>query len=156
MGIHPTGDQADSRPLSVSGRNGPGSAISFRTHVFPGDDVGGRNNLRRWLRLRKDLDYEGVRRTLAPWRHYGGLIYFHLLLDRLAEAGYLQAEHSPEPASGHPWQPPSRGRGPCMIPEPAPALNLSEQRARGHSACGFGPLPVCGSGSQGGANPHAP
>jgi DNA-3-methyladenine glycosylase II len=61
-----------------------------RTHVFPGDDVGGRNNLRLWLRLRKDLDHEGVQRTLAPWRGYGGLIYFHLLLDRLEEAGYLQ------------------------------------------------------------------
>lgn len=32
-----------------------------RTHVFPGDDVGARNNLQRWLRLAKPLDYEGVR-----------------------------------------------------------------------------------------------
>ena len=61
-----------------------------RLHVFPGDDVGGRNNLRRWLRLRKDLDYETVQRTLARWQGYGGLIYLHLLLDRLAEAGHLQ------------------------------------------------------------------
>jgi DNA-3-methyladenine glycosylase II len=62
-----------------------------RTHVFPGDDVGACNNLRRWLRLRKDLDYEGVRRTLARWAPYGGLIYLHLLLDHLAKTGYLQA-----------------------------------------------------------------
>jgi DNA-3-methyladenine glycosylase II len=60
-----------------------------RTHVFPGDDVGARNNLQRWLRLAKPLDYEGVRRVLSGWDRYAGLVYFHLLLDRLAEAGHL-------------------------------------------------------------------
>ena len=63
-----------------------------RTHIFPGDDVGARNNLQRWLHLADPLDYEAVGRTLARWHPYGGLIYFHLLLDRLAEAGHLQAE----------------------------------------------------------------
>jgi DNA-3-methyladenine glycosylase II len=62
-----------------------------RLHVFPGDDVGGRNNLRRWLHLAEPLDYEGTRRTLARWQRYGGLIYFLLLLARLEEAGYVQA-----------------------------------------------------------------
>ena len=62
-----------------------------RTHIFPGDDVGARNNLQRWLHLAGPLDYEGVRRTLARWQLFGGLIYFHLLLDRLEEGGYLQA-----------------------------------------------------------------
>jgi len=61
-----------------------------RIHLFPGDDVGARNNLRRWLGLAEPLDYPGVQRTIAHWRPYGGLLYFHLLLDRLAEAGYLQ------------------------------------------------------------------
>jgi DNA-3-methyladenine glycosylase II len=65
-----------------------------RTHVFPGDDVGARNNLQRWLRLSKSLDYEGVHRALARWEGYAGLVYFHLLLDRLDEAGYL-GETSP-------------------------------------------------------------
>jgi DNA-3-methyladenine glycosylase II len=60
-----------------------------RWHIFPGDDVGARNNLTRWLGLSGDLDYEGVRQTLAQWKPYGGLIYFHLLLDRLAEQGYV-------------------------------------------------------------------
>jgi DNA-3-methyladenine glycosylase II len=60
-----------------------------RTHIFPGDDVGARNNLRRWLELPDSLDYAGVRQALGRWREYGGLIYFHLLLDRLASAGYL-------------------------------------------------------------------
>jgi DNA-3-methyladenine glycosylase II len=62
-----------------------------RTNVFPGDDVGGRNNLQRWLNLEGPLDYEGVRRVLTPWQRFGGLIYLHLLLDRLETAGYLEA-----------------------------------------------------------------
>jgi DNA-3-methyladenine glycosylase II len=60
-----------------------------RLHVFPGDDVGARNNLQRWLGLKKPLDYEGTRRLLAKWSPYAGFIYFHLLLDGLAEAGVL-------------------------------------------------------------------
>jgi DNA-3-methyladenine glycosylase II len=60
-----------------------------RLHVFPGDDVGGRHNLRRWLNLSDPLDYDGVRRTLARWQPYSGLVYFHLMLDRLADAGWL-------------------------------------------------------------------
>jgi DNA-3-methyladenine glycosylase II len=66
-----------------------------RLHVFPGDDVGGQRNLQRWLRRSDRLDYEGVRRTLARWRRYGGLVYFHLLLDRLAEAGHVQGAPVP-------------------------------------------------------------
>jgi DNA-3-methyladenine glycosylase II len=65
-----------------------------RVNVFPGDDVGARNNLQRWLRLADPLDYAAVGRTLARWHPYGGLIYFHLLLDRLSEAGHLHAEVS--------------------------------------------------------------
>lgn len=63
-----------------------------RIHVFPGDDVGARNNLQRWLHVAASLDYDGVRRTLASWQPHGGLIYFHLLLDRLEVAGHLQAK----------------------------------------------------------------
>jgi DNA-3-methyladenine glycosylase II len=62
-----------------------------RTHIFPGDDVGARNNLQRWLGLAEPLDYGGVERALAAWKPYGGLIYFHLLLDRLAQLGYLDS-----------------------------------------------------------------
>jgi DNA-3-methyladenine glycosylase II len=60
-----------------------------RLHVFPGDDVGARNNLQRWLETPASLDYEGVHQALAPWQAYAGLIYFHLLLDRLAGIGVL-------------------------------------------------------------------
>jgi DNA-3-methyladenine glycosylase II len=68
-----------------------------RTSVFPGDDVGARNNLQRWLGLAEPLDYAGVQRALAGWKPYSGLIYFHLLLDRLAQLGYL---HGPASDAG--------------------------------------------------------
>lgn len=60
-----------------------------RWSVFPGDDVGGRRLLQTWLHLAEPPDYQGVRRLLAGWHPYGGLIYFHLLLNRLAEEGHL-------------------------------------------------------------------
>ena len=63
-----------------------------RTHLFPGDDVGARNNLRDWLSLSEPLDYDGVRRVVARWDDFGGLLYFHLLLSRLAESGFLNVE----------------------------------------------------------------
>jgi hypothetical protein len=34
------------------------------------------------------------------WHPYGGLIYFHLLLDRLADAGFLQPGSPQPPTSG--------------------------------------------------------
>lgn len=61
-----------------------------RKHVFPGDDVGARNRLQRLLKLKEKLDYDSVARRLRAWRPYGGLVYFHMLLDGLADAGYLQ------------------------------------------------------------------
>lgn len=60
-----------------------------RIHVFPGDDVGARNNLQRWLGLAEPLDYLGVQRALTGWQRFGGLIYLHLLLDRLEQSGVL-------------------------------------------------------------------
>ncbi len=71
-----------------------------RLDVYPGDDVGARNNLRRWLGLRRVLDYEGVRRITARWQPYAGLVYFHMLLDRLAATGALDvsaAQGNPAP-----------------------------------------------------------
>jgi len=60
-----------------------------RIHIFPGDDVGVRNRLQAWMEVKKPLDYEGVLRILKRWKPYGGLIYFHLLLKGLSEAGQL-------------------------------------------------------------------
>jgi len=61
-----------------------------RIHVFPGDDVGGRSKLKTWLRLRKELDYERVKKVVFRFRPYSGLIYFHLLLDGLEKTGDLK------------------------------------------------------------------
>ena len=72
-----------------------------RTDVFPGDDVGARNNLERWLRVRKKLDYARVQKVLHKWEGYGGLIYLHLLLKSLDEAGRLSS--------------------PCLLPQPTTA-----------------------------------
>jgi DNA-3-methyladenine glycosylase II len=60
-----------------------------RLNVFPGDDVGARNNLQRWLGRREHFDYNEVRRVTSRWAPYSGLVYFHLLLDRIDEAGWL-------------------------------------------------------------------
>ncbi len=64
-----------------------------RTDLFPADDVGARNNLARWMRLKEPPDYAHVRRILARWAPYGGLIYFHLLLDKLEKTGRLAAHY---------------------------------------------------------------
>ncbi len=61
-----------------------------RIHVFPGDDVGVRNKLQRWLDIEEKLDFEGVRKILSRWSPYGGLIYFHLLLEGLADSNHFK------------------------------------------------------------------
>ena len=65
-----------------------------RLDIFPGDDVGARNNLARFLGLRKPLDYQGVRRAVAGWQPYAGFIYFHFLLARIREAGWLEPKRA--------------------------------------------------------------
>ncbi|MCU1328443.1 MAG: HhH-GPD family protein [Bryobacterales bacterium] len=61
-----------------------------RIDLFPGDDIGARNNLERWMRLRGPLDYARVAHVVGRWKPYGGLIYFHLLLDSLGRSGLLK------------------------------------------------------------------
>ncbi|HZR31605.1 MAG TPA: hypothetical protein VFA76_07105 [Terriglobales bacterium] len=60
-----------------------------RLDIFPGDDVGARNKLAQFLREKKALDYDAVRRTVAGWQPYAGFVYFHLLLARIENAGWL-------------------------------------------------------------------
>jgi DNA-3-methyladenine glycosylase II len=69
-----------------------------RLGVFPADDVGARNNLRRFVGLDPAAGYEGVRRAVSRWAPYAGLVYFHLLLDRIDNAGWLETEPSPSGA----------------------------------------------------------
>ena len=63
-----------------------------RLHVFPGDDVGARNNLARWLDRRAPLDYASVEAAVDQWRPFAGLVYLHLLLANLTEQGTLTDE----------------------------------------------------------------
>lgn len=60
-----------------------------RLNMFPGDDVGARKKLAQFLRKKQPLDYDGVRRAVARWQPYAGLVYFHLLLARIEKAGWL-------------------------------------------------------------------
>jgi len=60
-----------------------------RTHIFPADDVGARNNLQRWLDLSGTMTYDNTREALSRWDGYGGLVYFHLLLKSLTEKGWI-------------------------------------------------------------------
>jgi len=61
-----------------------------RVNIFPGDDVGGRNGLRNYLGISDELDYEGVRKAIARWHAWGGFIYFHLLVNALADKGIVR------------------------------------------------------------------
>jgi DNA-3-methyladenine glycosylase II len=60
-----------------------------RLQVFPGDDVGAHNKLRRFFDIDGPLDYDGVMRLTARWRPYAGVVYFHLLLDSRSETGLV-------------------------------------------------------------------
>jgi len=67
---------------------GIGQGEIFRTMIFAPQ-----NDLARWLHLRKPLDYGRVMRIVDRWA-FGGLIYFHLLLDGPERAGYVHHERA--------------------------------------------------------------
>jgi len=61
-----------------------------RIDVFPGDDVGGRRGLLRWLgEDAKTQSYEDTLHRLRPWSACAGLLYFFMLLRRLEEEGFV-------------------------------------------------------------------
>jgi DNA-3-methyladenine glycosylase II len=60
-----------------------------RLHVFPGDDVGAHNKLRRLFDIDTELDYDRVKRLVGRWYPYAGVVYFHLLLDSLSETSIV-------------------------------------------------------------------
>jgi DNA-3-methyladenine glycosylase II len=60
-----------------------------RLDVFPGDDVGARNNLQRLFDLRDKPDYERIQQLTSRWHPYEGMVYFHLLLEKLRGKGVL-------------------------------------------------------------------
>jgi DNA-3-methyladenine glycosylase II len=61
-----------------------------RWHIFPVDDVGARNRLAVWLRLRRKLNAERTQHHLQRWKNFAGLLYFHMLLKGLDEADHLE------------------------------------------------------------------
>lgn len=56
-----------------------------RLHVFPRSDSGALNGLASWLKLRDKPGPKKLERILAPRQPYAGMIYFHLLLRKLAQ-----------------------------------------------------------------------
>ena len=58
--------------------------------IFPGDDVGARNRLAKWMHRKKPLDYDGVARVTRRWHPFAGMVYFHMLLEGLYETGELK------------------------------------------------------------------
>ncbi len=58
-----------------------------KIEVFPGDDVGAKKNLKLLLHLKQNLDYQKIAKITQKWYPYAGLIYFHLLLDKLFNKG---------------------------------------------------------------------
>ena len=88
-----------------------------RLEVLPGDDVGARNNLRRRFDLPASAGYYEVASLAKGWWPYGGVVYFHLLLDGLAQSGHLEATAPGSAAHGstplHTSDPRSSGRRPA-------------------------------------------
>jgi DNA-3-methyladenine glycosylase II len=60
-----------------------------RLDTFPGDDVGARNNLQRLFHLEKKPNYDEIKKLTFQWHPYEGLVYFHLLLEKLHMRGLL-------------------------------------------------------------------
>ena len=62
-----------------------------RLHVFPGDDVGAQKRMARWLGRSRPLNYTAVQRLVERWQPFSGMVYFHLLLEGLSQAGVLES-----------------------------------------------------------------
>jgi DNA-3-methyladenine glycosylase II len=60
-----------------------------RLDTFPGDDIGAQNNLQRLFHLAGRPTYDRIRQLTSPWHPYEGVVYFHLLLDKLRANGAL-------------------------------------------------------------------
>ena len=60
-----------------------------RLDVFPGDDIGGQNNVQALLGLVGRPDYAQLKNLTAVWSPYAGFVYFHLLLSKLHGKGLV-------------------------------------------------------------------
>ena len=61
-----------------------------RIDMFPGDDVGAQKNLQALLSLDEKPTYERIKALTARWQPYAGFLYFHLLLEKLSQKGFVQ------------------------------------------------------------------
>lgn len=60
-----------------------------RIDTFPGDDIGAQNNLQRFFGLDKRPGYAEIKELTSRWHPYEGLVYFHLLLNKLRIKGFI-------------------------------------------------------------------
>jgi DNA-3-methyladenine glycosylase II len=60
-----------------------------RIDIFPGDDIGAHNNLQRLFHLEQKPGYEEIKKLTSRWHPYEGLVYFHLLLNKLNLKGVI-------------------------------------------------------------------
>jgi DNA-3-methyladenine glycosylase II len=60
-----------------------------RLDILPGDDVGAQKNLQQLLVLEERPNYAQIKELTKEWSPYAGLIYFHLLLDKLHSKGLV-------------------------------------------------------------------
>lgn len=60
-----------------------------RLSILPVDDIAAHKHLAAWLGLPARLDAAGMQALAARWYPHAGLVYFHLLLQRLEAAGEL-------------------------------------------------------------------
>ena len=91
---HETDDRAFTTLLELSGVGRWSAEYTLlrglgRWNVLPGDDVGAQNNLRRRFDLDTSPGYDALAGLARDWWPYGGLVYFHLLLDSLAGSGHV-------------------------------------------------------------------
>ncbi len=61
-----------------------------RTHIFPGSDSGALRSLQLLLHLGERPDPARVSQIISRWRPFGGLVYFHFLLNKLRSRGLMR------------------------------------------------------------------
>jgi DNA-3-methyladenine glycosylase II len=58
--------------------------------IFPGDDIGARNSLKRIFDIEEKTDFKKILELISRWHPFEGLVYFHLLLDGLTRSGLIK------------------------------------------------------------------
>jgi DNA-3-methyladenine glycosylase II len=60
-----------------------------RINILPGDDVGILHNIKSIFRLKKDPNFSRIKKIESEYYPYAGMIYFHILLDKLSAKGII-------------------------------------------------------------------